>query len=189
MMQHRRPVHHAPLMSPRFPGHWRLGRGSLLALSSAGPCHGSGPGYRQTPKAGGALIWVWNQIGPGCQQIGAGHLAGAAVNLGRRKVGIKSTLSPTNAQSYLGMITVRCAKSDSWQMSWAVSDYWLYKVVHSVQHRTVPHSYYKNHKFDNILDVAAVELDDKRHDLYRQATVLGTRPLCRLCMILRWSTI
>jgi peptide/nickel transport system substrate-binding protein len=92
-----------------------------------------------------------------------------------RKVGIEIDIVTYEWQSYLGMATVRCEKSDSWQMSWGeVSDYWLYKLVHSKYNTDqFPRSYYKNPEVDKTLDMAAVELDDKkRHDLYRQANRL-----------------
>jgi peptide/nickel transport system substrate-binding protein len=92
-----------------------------------------------------------------------------------RKVGIEIDIVTYEWQSYLGMFAVRCEKSDSWQMSWGeVSDYWLYKVVHSKYNtEQFPRSYYKNPEVDKTLDLAAVELDDKkRHDLYRQANRL-----------------
>jgi peptide/nickel transport system substrate-binding protein len=92
-----------------------------------------------------------------------------------RKVGIEIDIVTYEWQSYLGMATVRCEKSDSWQMSWGeVSDYWLYKLVHSKYNTDqFPRSYYKNPEVDKVLDMAAVELDDqKRHALYRQANRL-----------------
>jgi peptide/nickel transport system substrate-binding protein len=89
-----------------------------------------------------------------------------------RKVGIEIEIVAYEWQSYLGMNPVRCEKSDSWQMSWGeVSDYWLYKVMHSKYNTAqFPRSYYKNPEIDTILDRAASELDDQqRHALYRQA--------------------
>jgi peptide/nickel transport system substrate-binding protein len=73
------------------------------------------------------------------------------------------------------MFPVRCEKSDSWQISWGeVSDYWLYKVMHSKYNTAqFPRSYYQNPEVDTILDMAASELDDtQRNALYRQANRL-----------------
>lgn len=92
-----------------------------------------------------------------------------------RKVGIEIEIVAYEWQSYLGMFAVRCEKSDSWQMSWGeVSDYWLYKVIHSKYNtEQFPRSYYKNPEVDTILDMAAGELDDQqRNALYRQANRL-----------------
>jgi len=74
-----------------------------------------------------------------------------------------------------GYDPVRCETSDSWQMSWGeVSDYWLYKVMHSKYNtEQFPRSYYNNPEIDTLLDMAALELDDQqRHTLYRQANRL-----------------